>query len=89
MHLHKEVNGTTWRLGLESCSNKDPTPLPNSIGTKRDASGWVWGFIFYEAIGYGPGQLLTGRWAAERMNNGIVEHQAGVADLWYLSTPLA
>jgi hypothetical protein len=25
-------------LGLESCSSKDPTPLPNSVGTKRDAS---------------------------------------------------
>jgi hypothetical protein len=20
--------------------------LPNSVGTKRDASGWVWGFLF-------------------------------------------
>jgi hypothetical protein len=46
------VNGTTWRLGLESCSNKDSTPLPNSVGTKRDASGWVWGFLVsMKAIG--------------------------------------
>ena len=46
------VNGTTRWLGLESCSNKDSTPLPNSVGTKRDASGWVWGFLFsMKAIG--------------------------------------
>ncbi len=32
---------------LESCSNNDlKPPLLNSIGTKRDASGWVWGFLF-------------------------------------------
>ncbi len=41
VHLHKGVNGTTWRLGLEYCYNKDSTPLPNSVGTKRNAS-----FIF-------------------------------------------
>ncbi len=46
VHLHKEVNGTTWQLVLESCSNKDSTPLPNSVGTKRDASGWDWSFLF-------------------------------------------
>jgi hypothetical protein len=52
MRLHKEVNGTAWRLGLESCSNKDSIPLPNSFGTKRDASGWVWGFLVsLKAIG--------------------------------------
>jgi hypothetical protein len=52
MRLHKEVNGTTWQLGLESCSNKDSTPSPNSVGTKRDASGWVWGFLVsMKAIG--------------------------------------
>ncbi len=38
VRLHKEVNDKIWRLGLESCSIKDSTPLPNSIGTKRDAS---------------------------------------------------
>jgi hypothetical protein len=52
MHLHKEVNGTTWRLSLESCSNKDSIPSPNSVGTKRYASGWVWGFLVsMKAIG--------------------------------------
>jgi hypothetical protein len=44
--LHKEVYGTTWQLGLESCFNKDPTPSPNFVGTKRDALGWIWGFLF-------------------------------------------
>ncbi len=30
--------GVNERLGLESCSYKDSTPLPNSVGTERDAS---------------------------------------------------
>jgi hypothetical protein len=49
-------------LGLESCSKKDSTPLPNSVGTKRDASRVGLGiFIFYEAIGYGQEWLSTGQ----------------------------
>ncbi len=52
MCLHREVNGTTWRLVLESCSNKDSAPLPNSVGTNRDDSGWVWEFLVsMKAIG--------------------------------------
>jgi hypothetical protein len=43
-------------------------------------------FIFYEAVGYGQGRLLTSRWAAEMMASGIVKHWAGIPDLWYLST---
>ena len=32
---------------LESCSNNDSkSPLPDSVGTKRDASDWIWGFLF-------------------------------------------
>ncbi len=42
---------------MESCSNNDSKPLlPDSIGTKRDASGWVWGFLFLQkatADGFG------------------------------------
>jgi len=54
--------GVNEQLGFESCSNKDSTSLPNSVGTERDASGRVWGFfIFYEAIGYKQERLSTGQ----------------------------
>jgi hypothetical protein len=46
-------------------------------------------FVFYEAIGYREGRLLMSQWAVEMMDNGIVEHWAGIADLWYLCTPHA
>ncbi len=71
MCLHKEVNSTTWWLGFESCSNKDSTPLPNSVGTKRDASGWGWGFLVsMKAIGLqasaafnkAMGSINDGKW---------------------------
>ncbi len=31
----RKASVSTWRLGLESFSNKDSTPLPDSIGTKE------------------------------------------------------
>jgi hypothetical protein len=46
-------------------------------------------FIFYEAIGYGQGQLLVSQWAAELMDNGIIKRWAGITNLCYLSTPHA
>jgi hypothetical protein len=46
-------------------------------------------FITYEAIGYGQGRLLVSQWAVEMMDKGIVKRWAGVAYLWYLSTPHA
>jgi hypothetical protein len=61
--------------------------LVGNVFSKRGRAALLsYFFIFYEAIGYGQGQLLTGRWAAEMMDNGIIKHRAGVADLWYLST---
>jgi hypothetical protein len=38
-------------------------------------------FIFYEAIGYGQGRLLTSRWAAEMTANGIIECWVGIMDI--------
>jgi hypothetical protein len=42
-------------------------------------------FIFYEAIDYSQGWLLTNQWVVEMRDNGIVRRQVGIADLWYLS----
>ena len=46
----KQIHKGGW--ALESCSNNDSKPpLPDSVGTKRDASGWVWGFFTLLQLG--------------------------------------
>ncbi len=46
----KQIHTGGW--ALESCSNNDSKPpLPDSVGTKRDASGLVWGFFKLQKLG--------------------------------------
>ncbi len=47
----KQIHKGGW--ALESCSGYDSKPpLPNSVGTKSDASGWVWGFFKLQKLGW-------------------------------------
>ncbi len=53
---------------FESCSNNDSKPsLPDSVGTKKDASGWFWGFSFLWNC-YGCGWLWLQQWGEDWRN---------------------
>ncbi len=44
---YQRIHKGSW--ALESCSKNDlKPPLPNFVGTNRNASGWVCFFYFYE-----------------------------------------
>ncbi len=75
----REAGGTTWQLGLESFSSKDSKSLAQLYLYLRDASGWVWGFIFSMKLVAMARTAIDGvELMADMMVNGFVARWVGV-----------